>query len=95
MREKDFNKIEKKNNICIKVFCYEDGLVFPNTFQSKNLKTQWMYYSQLMVINRFMCTLKTYLCFTKQRIKTKNRFAEAVYSVSVTKIYSETIEKIV
>ena len=42
-----------------------------------------------------MCTLKTYLCFTKQRIKTKNRFAEAVYSVSVTKIYSETIEKIV
>ena len=23
MREKDFSKIEKKNNICINVFCYE------------------------------------------------------------------------
>ena len=22
MQEKDFNKIEKKNNVCIKVFCY-------------------------------------------------------------------------
>ena len=29
VREKDFNKIEKKNNICINVFCYENKLVFP------------------------------------------------------------------
>ena len=29
MQEKDFSKIEKKNNICINVFCYEDGLIFP------------------------------------------------------------------
>ena len=29
MREKDFSKIEKKNNICINVFCYENNLVFP------------------------------------------------------------------
>ena len=29
MREKDFSKIEKKNNICINVFCYENKLVFP------------------------------------------------------------------
>ena len=28
MREKDFIKIEKKNNICINVFCYENNLVF-------------------------------------------------------------------
>ena len=27
--EKDFNKIEKKNNICINVFCYENNLVYP------------------------------------------------------------------
>ena len=27
--EKDFDKIEVKNNICINVFGYENGLVFP------------------------------------------------------------------
>ena len=29
VREKDFSRIEKKNNTCINVFCYEDKLVFP------------------------------------------------------------------
>ena len=29
VREKDFSKIEKKNNICINVFCYGNKLVFP------------------------------------------------------------------
>ena len=29
VREKDFSKIETKNNICINVFCYENRLVFP------------------------------------------------------------------
>ena len=29
MRKNDFGKIEKKNNICINVFCYEDRLVSP------------------------------------------------------------------
>ena len=29
VREKDFSKIEKKNNICINVFGYENELVFP------------------------------------------------------------------
>ena len=29
VHEKDFNKIEAKNTICINVFGYENGLVFP------------------------------------------------------------------
>ena len=29
MSEKDFSKIEKKDNICINVFCYGNKLVFP------------------------------------------------------------------
>ena len=29
MREKDFSKIETKNNICINVFCYQNKLIFP------------------------------------------------------------------
>ena len=28
MQQKDFRKIEKKNNICINVFCYEIGMTF-------------------------------------------------------------------
>ena len=29
MQEKDFSKIEVKNNVCINVLGYENGLVFP------------------------------------------------------------------
>ena len=29
MQEKDFSKIEAKNNICINVFGYENQLIFP------------------------------------------------------------------
>ena len=29
MQEKDFSKIEMKNNRCIKVLGYENGLAFP------------------------------------------------------------------
>ena len=39
VQEKDFNKIETKNNICINMFGYESGLVFPILLQIKNLKT--------------------------------------------------------
>ena len=38
MQEKDFRKIENKNNICINVFCYEDGLVFPKYISDKKLE---------------------------------------------------------
>ena len=29
MQEKDFDKTDMKSNICINVFSYENGLVFP------------------------------------------------------------------
>ena len=29
LSKKDYKKIEQKNNICIKVFCYENDLVYP------------------------------------------------------------------
>ena len=32
VQEKDFNKIEVKNSICINVFGYGNGLVFPIYF---------------------------------------------------------------
>ena len=50
-----------------------------------------------MMINRTMCTLKIlkYLCFTKQKIKTKNIFVKAVWGVSVAKMRWQSIKKIV
>ena len=29
LQEKDFSKIETKNNICINIYCFENKLVFP------------------------------------------------------------------
>ena len=38
MQEKDFDKIELKNNICINVFGYENGLVFPIYVSNQKFK---------------------------------------------------------
>ena len=35
VQEKDFSKIEVRNNICINVFGYENGLVFPIFFSNQ------------------------------------------------------------
>ena len=38
VQEKDFSKIEVKNNICINVFDYEDKLVFPIYISDQTFK---------------------------------------------------------
>ena len=38
VREKDFSKIETKNNICINVFCYENRLTFPIYVSNQKFK---------------------------------------------------------
>ena len=38
MEEKDFSKIEVKNNICVDLFGYENKLVFPIYVLDKNLE---------------------------------------------------------
>ena len=43
VREKDFSRIEKKNNTCVNVFFHENRLTFQSTFQIKNLKTRCIY----------------------------------------------------
>ena len=47
-----------------------------------------------MMINRIMSTSKTLtdLCFTKQRIKTKNAFVRVVYSALVVKMCRQSIK---
>ena len=43
VEEKDFEKIEVQNNICINVFGYQNDLVFQFIFLIKHLKDQWIY----------------------------------------------------
>ena len=38
MEEKDFDKIEIKNNVCINVFGYRNGLIFPSYVLSQKFE---------------------------------------------------------
>ena len=78
MREKDFSKIEKNNNICINVFCYENKLVFPIYISDQKFEGSM----DLLLatdgdISNFVHIILTDLCFTKQRIKTKKYFCKS------------------
>ena len=90
MQEKDFTKIEVKNNLCINLFGYEDEFVFPiyvfdQKFEdSMNLlllidddKSRYVYIKDF---DKFMFHK------TKNK-KTKNGFVEVVNSVLVGKVY--------
>ena len=92
MKEKDFNKIEVKNNICINVFGYENGLVFPIYVSDQKFadsivfllfndddKSHYVYIKDCTSVHdRFM--------FHKTKIKTKKGFVRVVYSVLVVKV---------
>ena len=69
---------------------------FQCMFQIKTLKTQWIYCCLKMIIILIVCTSNILidLCFTKQKIKIKSTFVEAVYSVLLVKIFWQNIEKI-
>ena len=88
VQEKDFSKIKTRKKICINVFGYENRLTFPiyvsgQKFQnSKDLlllidddKSRYVYIKDLAD-----------LCFTKQKIKTKNTFVKVVYSALVAEM---------
>ena len=88
VREKDFSKIEKKNNICIDVFCYENKLVFPIYVSDKKFENSMdlllvtdgdiSHYVYIKDFNRFM--------FHKKKLKTKKTFVIVVCSVLVVKM---------
>ena len=88
MQEKDFSKTEVKNNLCINVFGYENELVFPIYVSDQKFEDSMdllilidddkSHYVYIKDLDR--------LCFTKQKIKTKNGFVEGLYSVLVVKM---------
>ena len=75
MQEKDFSKIEVKNNICINVFGYENGLVFPIYVSDQK-------FEESIDLSLLIDDDKSHY-FTKQKIKTKNGFVKVVYNVLV------------
>ena len=64
VKEKDFHKIEIKNNICINVFIYENGLIFPIYLSNQKYKHSMdllllinddkLHYVYIKDINRFI-----------------------------------------
>ena len=88
MQEKDFSKIEVKNNIGINVFGYDNELDFPTYVSDQKFKDSM---NLLLLIDNdksHYSTLKIFtdLCFTKQEVEIKNGSVKVVYSVLVGKI---------
>ena len=96
VQEKDFNKIEVKNNICINMFRYENGMVFPIYVSDQKFDGSIDLLLLIDVISHIMCTSKILkdLCLTKPKIKTKNSFIGVVFSVLIVKVCWENIKKI-
>ena len=95
--EKDYSKIEQKNNICINVFCYENDLVYPVHVSDEKFEKcmdfllitdeNKSHYFYLKDFNRFMCN--------KTKNNNKNTFADIVYNVLVVKKSCKNIKKFV
>ena len=87
--KKDYCKIERQNNICINVFCYENGLTYPVYVSDQKFGDSMDLLMITDEISLIMCISKilTDLCAIKQKIKTKNIFASVVYNVLVVKIF--------
>ena len=88
MPEKDFNKIEVKNNTCINVFGYENGLVSPTYISDQKFEDSM---DLLLLIDNdkshyvYIKNFDTIL-FHKTKIKTKSGFVKVVYNVLVVKM---------
>ena len=86
MREKDFSKIEKRKDICINVFCYENKLTFPIHISYQKFENS---IDLLLVIDEnksHYVYIKDYDRFMFQKIKTKSTFTKVFYSVFVVKM---------
>ena len=87
VREKDFSKIEKKNNVCINVYCDENKLTFAIYFSDKKFENLM---DLLLVIyknkSNYVCT-KNFdrFLFHKTKNKNKNYFFNSRFSVLVVK----------
>ena len=83
---KDFDKIEKKNNICIIVFCYDNNLLYPVNISDEKSKNCM----NLLLITDDKKSHYVYIkdftrCAIRKSVKIKSTLASIDYSVLVTK----------
>ena len=91
MQEKDFSKIEVKNNIYINMFGYENELVFPICISDQKFKDSMDF---LLLIDDDKSHYLYIKDFERSTFhKTKNTFAKVVYSILVVKMYWQNIKK--
>ena len=73
---KDFGKIEKKNNICINVFCYENNLFYPVYVSDQKFEDC---IDLLMITEDHIMSISknlTDLCAMRQSVKVKKHFCK-------------------
>ena len=79
--KKDYGKIERQNNICINVFCYENELAYPVYASDEKFGNSM---DLLLITDEnkshyvYITKILTDLCAIKQKIKIKNVFANVV-----------------
>ena len=85
--KKDYSRIEKKNNICINVFCYENDLVYPvHLSDEKFYKCMYLLLITDENKSHYVCIKDlTDLCAIRQKIRITSTFADTVYNVFVMK----------
>ena len=89
MKEKDFNKIEVKNNICINVFGYENELLFPIYVLDQKFEDSM---DLLLLINDdkshyvYIKDFNRFMFHKKKKRKTENGYVRVVYGVLVVKV---------
>ena len=65
--KKGYCKIERQKNVCINVFFYESGLIYPIYVSNQKFKDRMDHYMYIKDFNRFMCNKtksknKKYFC---------------------------------
>ena len=97
MREKDFSKIDKKNNICLNVFCYENKLTFLIYISAQKFENSMDLLLVIAENKSHYVYIKDFDRFflTKQRIKAKNTFIRIAYSALIVKMCCQNIKKFV
>ena len=73
MQEKDFDKIEAKNNICINVFGYENKLVFPIYVSDKKFQDSMDLLLLIEDDKSYYVYIKDFNIFMFHKTKNKNK----------------------
>ena len=85
--KKVYGKIERQNNICINVFCYENNLTYPVYISDQKFHNSMDLLLMTDENKSHYCISKilTDLYAIKQKVRIKNIFGNVVYNVLVVK----------